>query len=131
MQKEIQPLTNNKTWELVDLPPGKKAIGSKWVYKVKLHADGSSERCKAHLVAKGYNLRYVIDYEETFSPVIKMGSLRCLIALAANRNWTLYQLDVNNTFLHGTLLEEVYMHVRKAYQIPTTRFIDLLSLSTD
>ncbi|KAL8116351.1 hypothetical protein AgCh_022740 [Apium graveolens] len=85
MSIEIKALTDNQTWQLEDLPPGKKAIGSKWVYKVKLHANGTLERCKTRLVAKGYNQRYGIDYEETFSPVIKMSSLRCLIALAASR----------------------------------------------
>lgn len=104
MNAEILALEKNHTWILVDLPPSKKPIGSKWVYKIKHKSDGSIERFKARLVAKGYNQQWGIDFEETFSPVIKMTTVRCLIiALAASRNWSLFQLDVNNAFLHGDL----------------------------
>ena len=106
MHKELEALNNN-TWEIVPLPLEKKAIGSKWVYKIKLRADGSLERYKARLVAKGYNQQYGIDFQETFSPVVRMTSIRSLIALAAHRKWPLFQLDINNTFLHGDPFEEV------------------------
>ncbi|XP_056692275.1 uncharacterized mitochondrial protein AtMg00820-like [Spinacia oleracea] len=105
MEKEIEALLNNQTWEMVDLPPGKRPIGCKWVFKVKLKADGTLERCKARLVAQGYTQKFGIDFEETFSPVVKMATVRCIIALAASRKWVIFQLDVNNAFLHGDLHE--------------------------
>ncbi|KAI5321949.1 hypothetical protein L3X38_031021 [Prunus dulcis] len=109
MDKEIQALEQNNTWSITPLPAGKHPIGCKWVYKVKYNSDGSVERYKARLVAKGYTQQEGLDYTETFSPTAKLVTFRCLLALAAVRNWRLHQLDVQNAFLHGDLDEEVYM----------------------
>lgn len=118
MDSEIQALKANQTWEIVDLPKGKKAIGSKWVYKIKFKSDGTLERFKARLVAKGYNQKYGIDYEETFSPVIKMPTVRCMLAIAASHKWIIHQLDINNAFLHGDLYEVVYMKMPEGLPNP-------------
>ena len=109
MDKEIQTLEQTHTWVLTPLPPGKRPIRCKWVYRVKLNPNGTIERYKARLVAKGYTQRERLDFSETFSPVAKTVSVRVLIALASTKGWPLYQLDINNAFLHGDLDEEVYM----------------------
>ncbi|KAI9197977.1 hypothetical protein LWI28_007873 [Acer negundo] len=109
MQSELQALRANGTWSLTTLPPGKTPIGCRWVYKVKRRSDGSVERYKARLVAKGFTQLEGIDYQDTFSPTAKIIFVRCLLALAAARGWSLHQMDVNNTFLHGDLSEEIYM----------------------
>ena len=109
MNEEMAALESNDTWELVPLPNGKKAIGCKWVYKVKHKADGNIEHYKARLVAKGYAQTYGIDYEETFAPVAKMAIVRAVIAVAASRGWIMHQMDVKNAFLHGELQEEFYV----------------------
>ena len=109
MEEEMMALDNNGTWDLVHLPTGKKPIGCKWVFAVKVNPDGSVARLKARLVAKGYAQTYGVDYSDTFSPVAKLTSVRLFISLAATNNWPLYQLDVKNAFLHGDLQEEVYM----------------------
>ena len=109
MAAEIQALELNNTWSLVPLPPHKRAVGCKWVFKIKYKSDGSVERYKARLVAKGYTQQEGLDYTETFSPAAKMVTVKLFLSLAAVQGWTLHQLDVNNAFLHGDLHEEVYL----------------------
>ena len=115
MQSEMDALEKNGTWTLVDLPDGKKPVGCKWVYTLKYNAEGKIERYKARLVAKGYTQTYGIDFQETFSPVAKLNSVRVLLSLAANLDWPLHQFDVKNAFLHGTLKEEIYMDIPPGY----------------
>jgi histone deacetylase 1/2 len=115
MDSEHQALMRNRTWHLVPRPRGKNIIGCKWVYKIKRKSDGGIDRYKARLVAKGYKQRYGIDYEDTFSPVVKAATIRLILSLAVSRDWCLRQLDVQNAFLHGVLEEEVYMNQPPGY----------------
>ncbi|CAH9090143.1 unnamed protein product [Cuscuta epithymum] len=115
MQKEITALEENKTWTLVELPPGKRVVDSKWVYKIKYKPNGDIERYKARLVARGFTQVEGIDFHDTFAPVAKLVTVRCLLAIAAKRNWIVHQLDVNNAFLHGDLSEDVYMCIPQGF----------------
>lgn len=117
MKVEMDALEKNGTWDLVDLPKGKTTVGCKWVFTVKYNADGSLERHKARLVAKGYTQTYGVDYLETFAPVAKMNTVRVLLSLAANLDWSLQQFDVKNAFLHGELEEEIYMDIPPGFGI--------------
>ena len=116
MGKEMQSLKANGVWELTTLPPGKKAISCKWVYKVKTNSDGSIERYKARLVARGFDQKFGSDYDETFCPVIRMESLRTLTALSTQRGLKLHHVDIDTAFLNGTLEEEVYMEQPMGYE---------------
>jgi len=109
MTKEIRALEDNKTWEFATLPHGKTALGCKWVYKIKYNADGSIERYKARLVVLGNHQVEGIDYNETFAPVARMVTVRCILTIVVSKGWSLHQMDVHNTFLHGDLNEDIYM----------------------
>lgn len=108
---ESATLHNNHTWTLTHLSPDKQAISCKWLFKLKCHADGTVERHKAHLVARGFTQTSGLDYLETFNPVVKITTVRLLLSLASSLQLYIRQLDVNTTFLHGDLLEGVYMQV--------------------
>ncbi|WVZ14421.1 hypothetical protein V8G54_011987 [Vigna mungo] len=109
MKAEIDAIERNQTWELTSLPEGMKKIGVKWVFKTKLNEKGEVDKYKARLVAKGYAQQFGVDYNEVYAPVAKWDTIRSIIALAAQKNWPLYQLDVKSAFLHGELRETVYV----------------------
>lgn len=116
MDAEFEALAKNKTWHLVPPEGIKNIIDCRWVYKVKKKADGTLDRYKARLVAKGFKQRYGIDYEDTFSPVVKAATIRVILSLAVSQGWSLRQLDVQNAFLHGILEEDVYMKQPPGYE---------------
>ncbi|GJR36907.1 retrotransposon protein, putative, ty1-copia subclass [Tanacetum coccineum] len=109
MNAEIQSMMDNMVWVLVDLPPGCKTVGSRWLFKKKTDMDGIVHVYKARLVAKGYTQLYGVDYEETFSPVADIRAIRILISIAAYYDYEIWQMDVKTAFLNGYLDEDIYM----------------------
>jgi hypothetical protein len=116
MDLEFDALMKNKTWHLVPPMRGRNIIGCKWVYKIKRKQDGSLDRYKARLVAKGFKQRYVIDYDDTFSPVVKMATIHIVLSIAVSKGWSIRPLDVQSAFLHGYLEEEVYVEQLLGYE---------------
>jgi hypothetical protein len=113
---EIQALIDNGTFELVPLPPGRKAVGSRWVFRIKHNADGSVDRYKGRLVAQGFSQRPGFDYNETFAPTPTWAALRAVIAIAALEDLELESVDISSAFLNGKLEEEVYMRQPEGFE---------------
>ena len=101
MRSELKSMDENQVWDLVDLPPGVTTIGCKWVFKKKTDVDGNVQIHKARLVAKGYGQVQGIDYDETYSPVAMLKSVRIVLAIAAYFDYEIWQMDVKTAFLHG------------------------------
>lgn len=118
MNTEYKALIRNKTWHLVPSQPGQNLIDSKWVFKLKRKADGTIDRYKARLVAKGFKQRYGLDYEDTFSLVVKPTTVRLILSLAISWSWNLSQIDVQNALLHGVLEDNVFMKQQPGYADP-------------
>lgn len=118
MKAEIQSMSENQVWNLVDAPVGCKVIGCKWVFKKKTDMDGIVHTYKARLVAKGFTQTQGVDYDETFSPVAMIKSIRILLAIAAFHNYEIWQMDVKTAFLNGTLSEDVYMVQLEGFKHP-------------
>ena len=129
MREEIRALEDNGTWILTSLPPGKRALGSQWVYKIKYHSNGEIERYKSRLVVFGNHQEAGVDYNETFALVAKMTTMRVFLAVAASKKWELHQMDVHNAFLHGDLTEEVYMRLPPGFQSPNKTLVCRLQKS--
>ena len=109
MKSEIESMYENEVWTLTDLPDDRRAIENKWIFKKKTDADGNVTIYKARLVAKGYRQVQGVDYDETFSPVAKLKSVRIMLAIAAFYDYKIWQMDVKTAFLNGFLKEELYM----------------------
>ncbi|GJX99036.1 ribonuclease H-like domain-containing protein [Tanacetum coccineum] len=110
MHDEYNTLVKNSTWILVPRPSNANLVRSMWLFKHKFHADGTLSRCKARLVANGSSQQLGVDFDETFSPVVKPATIRMVLSLAVSRRWPIHQLDVKNAFLNGDLSETIYMH---------------------
>ena len=110
MNKEYNSLQKNDTWELVNLPPGRKLVKCKWVFKTKFVVDWSPLTYNARVFNMGFYQVQGIDYNDTFAPVETMNSIRLVLAIAASKQWEVHHMDVNSLFLHGDMKEEIYMH---------------------
>jgi hypothetical protein len=109
MHKEHMSILCNQTYHLEPLPAGHKAIHTQWLFKVKLHTDGTVKCHKAHWVAKGYSQQYRINYNITYAPVVQLENLHLLLVLAAALDLEVHQMDINLAFLHAQLTEEIYV----------------------
>src|SRR6195952_4216580 len=125
MNRELVSIGDTRTWKEVVTPPGRRLVGSKWVYKTKRDASGNIAKFKARIVAQGFSQIEGIDYDDTFSPVARLTSLRLLLAITAIQDLQLHQMDADTAFLNGTLSKEIYMAFPPGYQQQDTKAMGL------
>jgi hypothetical protein len=118
MKAEMDAVEKNRTWEVADLPHGHRAVTLKWVYKLKMDEVDAIIKHKARLVARGFLQRQEIDFDDAFTPVAWIESVRLLLALAVQEGWRVHHMDVKLAFLDGDLKEEVYVHQPPGFAIP-------------
>ncbi|PHU21498.1 hypothetical protein BC332_06605 [Capsicum chinense] len=118
VNSEIDSILSNHTWELVDIPLGNKPLGSKWIFKRKIKADGTIDKYKARLIVKGFKQKEGHDYFDTYSPVKRITSIRMLISLAVVYGLEIHQMDMKTAFLNGELDEEIYMEQPEGFVVP-------------
>ena len=114
--EELEAHSRNGTWKVAQLPPGRKVVGSKWIFKVKKNIDGSVEHFKARLVAKGHSQHPGFDFTETFAPTVHYSAVRTILALAGLEDMEVHSLDISHAYLNGVLEEEVYMQLPEGFE---------------
>jgi hypothetical protein len=107
MKDEYDALLQNNTWQLVPHPSNTNIVSGKWVFRHKFNSDGSLAHYKARWVCRGYSQQHGIDYDETFSPVVKLNTIHTVLSIAVSSSWPIHQLDVKNAFLHGSLVNNL------------------------
>ena len=118
MSDEYTALINNTTWSLVPSSPTQNVVDYKWVFRIKTNPDGTVAHYKARLIAKGFHQRPGVDFTQTFSPVVKLMTVRLILGIAISRGWSLRQLDVNNAFLQGTFPDNAFMQQLQGFVHP-------------
>jgi hypothetical protein len=118
MRDEFHALLSNNTWQLVPRPPNANVVSGKWVFRQKFHSDGTLSRYKARWVCRGFSQQHGIDYDETFSPVVKPSTIHTILSIAVSSKWPIHQLDVKNAFLHAPLSETVYCQQPLGFEDP-------------
>ena len=118
MHSELDAIERNKTWMLVPRPKSRKIVSTKWIFKTKYKADGSLDKHKAQLVARGFTQRPGVDFDETYAPTARMTTIRTLFSLAAHHQWPLFQMDVKSAFLNGVLKNKVYVEQPPGFTVP-------------
>ena len=114
MHEEYESIMKNDVWDVVPRPEVKEVVTSKWLYKIKHGSDESAENFKTRFVARGFSQKEGIDYDDIFAPVT---TIRSIIALAATQGWSLHQMDVKTTLLHGAIKEEVYVEQPLGFEV--------------
>ena len=126
MNLEMEAMKINKTFELIELPPGQKVIESKWVYKIKRDQNGKPIKYQARLVAQGFDQKEGVDYQETFSPVASIKTIRSVLAIANAQKMYIHCMDFATAYLNGDILEVIFMKQPKGFEDGTNKVIKVL-----